>query len=112
MTSRLQVLIVGAGPIGLTLACRLKRLGLAVRVIEKRSGPLGAFESHRSPVPHLRGVGTPCDFGALYQLRSDFLCLIRPDGHVGLVQAPFDETHLIDYLACISAPSEVRRCFV
>ena len=39
MTSRLQVLIVCAGPIGLTLACHLKRLGLAVRVIEKRSGP-------------------------------------------------------------------------
>jgi len=52
------------------------------------------------------------DFGALYQLRSDFLCLIRPDGHVGLVQALFDEAHLIDYLALISAPSEVRRCFV
>jgi hypothetical protein len=27
------------------------------------------------------------DFGALYHLRSEFLCLIRPDGHVGLVQA-------------------------
>jgi 2-polyprenyl-6-methoxyphenol hydroxylase-like FAD-dependent oxidoreductase len=39
MTPRLQVLIVGAGPIGLTLACHLKRLGLSVRVIEKRSGP-------------------------------------------------------------------------
>jgi hypothetical protein len=52
------------------------------------------------------------DFGALYPLRSDSLCLIRADGHVGLVQAPFDEAHLIDYLALISAPSEVRRCFV
>jgi 2-polyprenyl-6-methoxyphenol hydroxylase-like FAD-dependent oxidoreductase len=52
------------------------------------------------------------DFGALYQLRSEFFCLIRPDGHVGLVQEPFDETRLIDYLASISAPSEVRRCFV
>ena len=52
------------------------------------------------------------DFGALYDLRSDFLCLIRPDGHVGLVQAPFNETRLIDYLAHITAPSEVRRCFV
>jgi hypothetical protein len=52
------------------------------------------------------------DFGALYHLRSDFLCLIRPDGHVGLVQEPFHQTRLIDYLAHISAPSEVRRCFV
>ena len=39
MTARLQLLIVGAGPIGLTLGCHLKRLGLSVRVIEKRSGP-------------------------------------------------------------------------
>ena len=39
MTSRLQVLIVGAGPIGLTLACHLKLLGLSVRVIERRLGP-------------------------------------------------------------------------
>ena len=35
----LEVLIVGAGPIGLTLACHLRRLGLDVRLIEKRSGP-------------------------------------------------------------------------
>lgn len=33
----LNVLIVGAGPIGLTLACHLKRLGLSVRLLEKRS---------------------------------------------------------------------------
>jgi FAD binding domain len=51
------------------------------------------------------------DFGALYHLRSEFLCLIRPDGHVGLVQEPFDETRLVEYLSHISAPSEVRRCF-
>ena len=57
-------------------------------------------------------VDVHADFGALYQLRNDFLGLIRPDGHVGLVQAPFDEAHLVDYLALISAPSEVRRCFV
>jgi hypothetical protein len=57
-------------------------------------------------------VDVPGDFWALYHLRSDFLCLIRPDGHVGLVQAPFNEARVIDYLAHISAPSEVRRCFV
>ena len=31
--------MVGAGPIGLVLACHLCRLGLSVRVIEKRAGP-------------------------------------------------------------------------
>jgi 2-polyprenyl-6-methoxyphenol hydroxylase-like FAD-dependent oxidoreductase len=36
---RCDVLVVGAGPIGLALSCHLRRLGLAVRVVEKRSGP-------------------------------------------------------------------------
>jgi glycine/D-amino acid oxidase-like deaminating enzyme len=39
VTPRLDVLIVGAGPIGLTLACHLRHLGLEVRLIEKRPGP-------------------------------------------------------------------------
>ena len=39
MTPELDVLVVGAGPIGLTLACQLLRAGLSVRLIEKRSGP-------------------------------------------------------------------------
>ncbi|MEO5895442.1 MAG: FAD-dependent oxidoreductase [Vicinamibacterales bacterium] len=39
MSDRLDVLVVGAGPIGLTLACHLQRLGLSVRLIEKRAGP-------------------------------------------------------------------------
>jgi 2-polyprenyl-6-methoxyphenol hydroxylase-like FAD-dependent oxidoreductase len=39
MSSALDVLVVGAGPIGLTMACHLRRLGLSVRLIEKRAGP-------------------------------------------------------------------------
>ena len=39
MSDRVAVLVVGAGPIGLTMACHLGRLGLNVRVIDKRSGP-------------------------------------------------------------------------
>ncbi len=34
-----QVLIVGAGPTGLTLACALRRLGVACRIIDKAAGP-------------------------------------------------------------------------
>ena len=34
-----DVLVVGAGPIGLALACHLRQLGLTVRLIEKRAGP-------------------------------------------------------------------------
>ena len=40
MTDRdAQVLIVGAGPTGLTLALWLKRLGVDIRIIDKSSGP-------------------------------------------------------------------------
>lgn len=34
-----QALVVGAGPTGLVLACELKRRGIAVRLIDKKSGP-------------------------------------------------------------------------
>jgi len=33
-----QVLIVGAGPTGLSVACHLLRLGVRVRIIDKKSG--------------------------------------------------------------------------
>jgi len=39
MTRPVKVLVVGAGPVGLVLACHLRRLGMSVRVIEKRAGP-------------------------------------------------------------------------
>jgi 2-polyprenyl-6-methoxyphenol hydroxylase-like FAD-dependent oxidoreductase len=35
----LDVLIVGAGPTGLTLACLCRRLGMQIRIIDKNSGP-------------------------------------------------------------------------
>lgn len=34
-----DVLVVGAGPIGLVLGCHLRRLGMSVRIVEKRDGP-------------------------------------------------------------------------
>src|SRR5262245_7573924 len=40
MTARdLQVLIVGAGPTGLTLALWLTRLGVGIRIIDRSAGP-------------------------------------------------------------------------
>jgi 4,5-epoxidase len=35
----LDVLIVGAGPTGLTLACLCRRLGMQIRIIDKNAGP-------------------------------------------------------------------------
>lgn len=39
MNPPVSVLVVGAGPIGLTLGCHLRRMGVSCRLIEKRSGP-------------------------------------------------------------------------
>ena len=38
MSDPVDVLIVGAGPVGLTLACHLRRLGVSIRLIERRAG--------------------------------------------------------------------------
>jgi 2-polyprenyl-6-methoxyphenol hydroxylase-like FAD-dependent oxidoreductase len=35
---RSEVLVVGAGPTGLTVACQLRRLGVSVRIIDKKAG--------------------------------------------------------------------------
>jgi 2-polyprenyl-6-methoxyphenol hydroxylase-like FAD-dependent oxidoreductase len=38
------------------------------------------------------------DFRRLYGMTGRFLCLVRPDGHVGLFQRPVNEGRLRDYL--------------
>jgi 2,4-dichlorophenol 6-monooxygenase len=53
------VLVVGAGPAGMTCALLLSRLGIASRVVERRAGPQSAPAAHvvkastrgRSPPP-------------------------------------------------------------
>jgi 2-polyprenyl-6-methoxyphenol hydroxylase-like FAD-dependent oxidoreductase len=50
------------------------------------------------------------DLSALYGLTHDFLCLLRPDGHVGLIGAA-DTQALIEYLRLISDSSAVERAF-
>ena len=41
-----DVLVVGAGPVGLTAALLLERLGLSVAVVERRDGPSRAPAAH------------------------------------------------------------------
>ena len=38
---RADVVVVGGGPVGLLLACRLGQLGLSCQVLEQRQGPVG-----------------------------------------------------------------------
>jgi 2-polyprenyl-6-methoxyphenol hydroxylase-like FAD-dependent oxidoreductase len=37
-----QVLVVGAGPVGLTMAAELARYGIAVRIVDKAAGETDA----------------------------------------------------------------------
>ncbi|HKP05221.1 MAG TPA: FAD-dependent monooxygenase [Chthoniobacterales bacterium] len=51
------------------------------------------------------------DFARLYGAQGPFLCLIRPDGHVGLFQCPADAHSLALYLKKIRAAELVEKAF-
>jgi hypothetical protein len=42
------------------------------------------------------------DFVRLYGMIGYFLCLIRPDDHIGLFQRPINERTLVEYLSWLS----------
>ena len=47
-SSETTALVIGAGPVGLTMACELLRYGIPCRVIEQNEGP--------TPIAHLRAL--------------------------------------------------------
>lgn len=51
-TAVIDVLVVGAGPVGLTAAHLLRRLGCTVRIVERRDGP------QRAPAAHVTNART------------------------------------------------------
>ncbi|WP_280383665.1 FAD-dependent monooxygenase [Nocardia wallacei] len=62
-----EVLVVGAGPSGLVLACGLAAQGVAVRVVDRASGPA---VTSRANILHARGVEVLQRVGALGDLRE------------------------------------------
>jgi 4,5-epoxidase len=48
------------------------------------------------------------DFRRLYGMTGEFLCLVRPDDHVGLFQRPISELALGDYLAKLCGAGEAH----
>src|SRR5215831_2451446 len=58
--ARPTVLIVGAGPVGLTLAILLRRYGVATRIVEKNAGPSTATKAmavHSRTLEIFRDIG-------------------------------------------------------
>jgi 2-polyprenyl-6-methoxyphenol hydroxylase-like FAD-dependent oxidoreductase len=62
-----EVLVVGAGPTGLTLACGLAAHGVSVRVVDGAAGPA---TTSRANILHARGVEVLTRTGALGNLRQ------------------------------------------
>jgi 4,5-epoxidase len=62
-----EVLVVGAGPTGLTLACALRQQGVNARVIDRAEGPA---TTSRANVLHVRGSEVLDRIGALAPLRE------------------------------------------
>ncbi|MQA11194.1 MAG: FAD-dependent oxidoreductase [Pseudonocardiaceae bacterium] len=65
-----DVLVVGAGPTGLTLACALRLHGISVRVVDKASGPA---TTSRANFLHARGSEVLDRLGALGELPDESL---------------------------------------
>lgn len=62
-----DVLVVGAGPAGLALACGLRQHGVAVRVLDQQAGPA---TTSRANILHARGVEVLDRLGALGDLEQ------------------------------------------
>jgi 2-polyprenyl-6-methoxyphenol hydroxylase-like FAD-dependent oxidoreductase len=94
LLQRPQVLIVGAGPTGLALACQLLRLGIAIRVVDKKAGPSTTSKAiglqyRVSELLACMGVadaflnrsGTPTTVNIYAQSRRLVALQFRADGH-------------------------------
>ncbi|MDY6996357.1 MAG: FAD-dependent monooxygenase [Actinomycetota bacterium] len=89
-----EVLVVGAGPTGLTLACALRLHGLAVQVIDRATGPA---TTSRANFLHARGSEVLGRIGALGTLPEESLRAMRITNYLGdrpLVTLEFGDPQL------------------
>lgn len=86
-----QVLVVGAGPTGLTLACELLRRGARVRLIDKYAAPATtsrALAVHSRTLEVLEGLGLTADLVARGNRLHDANAYVRGQR---VVRVSFDE---------------------
>ena len=75
-----EVIVVGAGPTGLTLACSLRLHGLSVRVLDRAPGPA---TTSRANFLHARGSEVLGRIGALGRLPDESLRAMRITNYLG-----------------------------
>ena len=82
-----------------------------LRLVNVYAYDVAATKPTHDDAPSAQLVDRHGDFARLYGLRRGFLCLIRPDGHVGLVQIPPDREHLLNYLSLVCEQSSLQGAF-
>ncbi|MFD8531656.1 FAD-dependent monooxygenase [Streptosporangium canum] len=85
MNTNVDVLVVGAGPAGLTLACDLQRRGVNYRVI---SAAAGGFEGSRAKAVQPRTLEVLDDLGVLADLERHATLYPKLGLHVGPLTVP------------------------
>jgi len=75
-----DVVVVGAGPTGLALACGLRQHGVAVRVLDSAVEPAG---TSRANILHARGVEVLDRLGALSDLAENAVTALSITAYVG-----------------------------
>jgi 2-polyprenyl-6-methoxyphenol hydroxylase-like FAD-dependent oxidoreductase len=85
MTARPDLVVVGAGPTGLTLALQARAHGATVRVVERRPD---ALRPSRAMIMHSRTLETLRPFGVTGQLLDRADRSPRADLHVGRSRVP------------------------
>lgn len=75
-----EVVVVGAGPTGLTLGCSLRLHGLSVRVVDRAAGPA---TTSRANFLHARGSEVLGRIGALGALPDESLRAMRITNYLG-----------------------------
>lgn len=100
----LDVLVVGAGPVGLTMAAELTRHGLHCRIVDQSAvrTDVSARDSGGQLPRILDADGVLCD---TYAARTPTAVLIRPDGFIGYYGQPVDADRLLAHLATYLRPA-------
>jgi 3-(3-hydroxy-phenyl)propionate hydroxylase len=110
LSAQVPVVLVGDEYVGVnrprtqSLFSGLEKLALSVFAICR-----GFPKYSDAKVKYL--IDTTGEFEAMYGLRGNYLCLVRPDGHIGLVQQPIDLNGLRSYLLQFSGAEQVAESF-
>lgn len=88
----------------LSLILALQELGWEARVVTRR------IDNARQLLPYslLDEAG---EFARIYQLDGPYLCVIRPDLHLGLIQRPVNLDALAAHLQHYNAPARIAQSF-